>query len=128
MASELYERGLEIRKQVLGADYVEGVLKNADSFNAEFQEFVTEVCWGRVWGDDALSRKQRSLNNLCMLAALNRPLEFELHFRGALRNGCTVAEIRETLMQIAVYCGLPAAVEGFRIGRRVLEDEGLANP
>ena len=128
MPNELYERGLDIRKQVLGADYVDGVLKNVDSFNAEFQEFVTEACWGRVWGGEALSRKQRSLNNLCILAALNRPLEFELHFRGALRNGCTVAEIRETLMQIAVYCGLPAAVEGFRIGRRVLEDEGLANP
>ena len=123
MPTELYERGLKIRKEVLGDAHVERALANVDDFNREFQALVTEYCWGAIWGREGLSRKQRSLNNLCMLAALNRPHEFELHFRGALRNGCTLAEIRETLMQIAVYCGVPAGVEAFRIGRKVLAEE-----
>ena len=83
---------------------------------------MTEYCWGAVWGREGLSRKQRSLNNLCMLAALNRSAEFEMHFRGALRNGCSIEEIKETLLQIGIYCGVPAAVEAFRIGKRVLDE------
>jgi 4-carboxymuconolactone decarboxylase len=122
MPNEMYEKGLKIRSDVLGEEYVQRAISNATEFNREFQEFMTEYCWGAVWGREGLSRKQRSLNNLCMLAALNRPAEFELHFKGALKNGCSVEEIKETLMQIGIYCGIPAAVEAFRIGRRVLDE------
>ena len=125
MPSKLFEAGLEVRKQVLGEDYVERSLANANAFTMALQEFITEVGWGRVWSKNSLSRKQMSLNNLCMLAALNRAAEFELHFRGALRNGCTVDELRDTLLQIAVYCGAPAGVEAFRIADKVLTDEGI---
>jgi 4-carboxymuconolactone decarboxylase len=89
---------------------------------------VTEYCWGAVWGEGELSRKQRSLNNLCMLAALNRPQEFKLHFRGALRNGCSLGELRDTLTQIAIYCGIPAGVEAFRLAREVLKEENISVP
>lgn len=125
MASEKHDLGLKIRKEVLGDEYVERSLSSADDFNREFQELLNEYCWGGVWGREGLSRKQRSFNNLCMLAALNRGHEFKLHFRGALRNGCTLDELKETLLQIAVYCGVPAAVEGFRLAREVLKDEGI---
>jgi len=117
-----YEQGLEARKRVLGDEYVERALENATDFDRDFQRFVTEYCWGSVWTGEALSDRQRSLNNLCLLAALNRAEEFELHFRGALRNGCTRDELRETLVQIAVYAGIPAGVEAFRIARRVLAE------
>jgi len=86
---------------------------------------VTEYCWGEIWGRTVLSDKQRSLNNLCILAALNRPKEFKLHFKGALGNGATLDELRDTLLQIAVYAGIPAGVEAFRLGREVLEAEGI---
>lgn len=123
MSEERYQTGLSIRREVLGDEYVDRALQNADDFNSDFQRFVTEYCWGAVWGREGLSRKQRSLNNLCLLAALNRPHEFEIHFRGALRNGCSEDELRETLLQIAVYAGVPAGVDAFRIGRRVLNEE-----
>jgi 4-carboxymuconolactone decarboxylase len=123
--SELYEAGLRVRKEVLGEAYVETSLGNADSFNREFQEFITAYGWGGVWARPGLSRKQRSLNNLCMLAALNRPNEFKLHLRGAFNNDCTVEEIKETLFQITVYCGGPAGVEGFRLAREVIEELGI---
>jgi len=122
-----YEQGLEARKRVLGDEYVERALENATDFDRDFQRFVTEYCWGSVWTGEALSDRQRSLNNLCLLAALNRAEEFELHFRGALRNGCTRDELRETLLQIAVYAGIPAGVEAFRIARRVLAETDAAN-
>ena len=122
MPSEQSERGLRIRKEVLGEEYVERAMSNVDDFNRDFQTLLNEYCWGGVWAREGLSRKQRSLNNLCMLAALGRSEEFALHFRGALRNGCTREELRETLLQIAVYCGMPAAVESFRIARRVLAE------
>ena len=125
MPSELFKAGLEVRKQVLGEDYVERSLGNANAFTMALQEFVTEVAWGRAWSKSSLSRKQMSLNNLCMLAALNRAAEFEFHFRGALRNGCTVEELRDTLLQIAAYCGVPAGVEAFRTASKVLADEGI---
>jgi 4-carboxymuconolactone decarboxylase len=125
MSAELFELGLEIRKEVLGKDYVEKALANADEFNHDFQRLVTEYCWGGTWGRGVLSKQQRSLNNLCMLAALNRAHEFKLHFRGALRNGCSLDELRETLLQIAVYCGIPAGVEAFRIAREVFAEEGV---
>ncbi len=123
MSSELYETGLKIRKEVLGEEYVERALASADDFNRDFQHLVTEYCWGGVWGRGVLSKKQHSLNNLCILAALNRPHEFETHFRAALGNGCSLDELRDTLTQIAVYCGIPAGVEAFRIARKVLDEE-----
>ncbi len=125
MSKELYKRGLEIRRRVLGDEYVDRALANVDAFNSEFQELVSEYCWGKVWGRSALSDQQRSLNNLSMMAALNRPHEFKIHMRGAIRNGCSLDEIRDTLLQVAIYCGIPAGVEAFRLAREVLEAEGI---
>ena len=118
-----FEEGLKARKEVLGAEYVEKSLNSADAFNREFQELVTEYCWGVCWGNDVLSKKERSMLNLGMLAALGRMHEFELHFKGALRNGLTRDQLREVLTQIAVYCGIPAGVESFRIARKVLDEQ-----
>ena len=128
MDQELFDIGLEARTRVLGEEYVRRAMASADSFNADFQKIVTEYCWGGVWGRSALTDGQRSLNNLCILAALNRPEEFKVHFRGALRNGCTLDELRDTLVQVAVYCGIPAGVEAFRLARQVLEAEGITPP
>ena len=125
MPSERYDTGLRIRKEVLGEEHVERAMARADDFNREFQELVTEYCWGASWGGGGLSRKQRSLNNLCMLSALNRPAEFKLHFRAALGNGCTLDELKDTLLQIAIYCGLPAGVGAFRLAREVLDEDGI---
>lgn len=125
MSSELFDTGLDIRRQVIGAEYVDRAMAGVDDFNREFQQMVTEYCWGGIWGREGLSKQQRSLNNLCMLSALNRPHEFKLHLRGALRNGCSLGEIKETLLQIAVYCGIPAGVEAFRLAREVFEAEGV---
>lgn len=125
MPSERYDTGLRIRKEVLGEEHVERALAGADDFNREFQELVTEYCWGASWGGGGLSRKQRSLNNLCMLSALNRPAEFKLHFRAALGNGCTLDELKDTLVQIAIYCGIPAGVGAFRLAREVLDEDGI---
>lgn len=125
MTSELYRRGLEIRSEVLGSEYVQAAVAGADAFNRPFQELVTSACWGGVWGDEALSRRQRSLLVLAMTAALNRPHEFRTHFRGALNNGCTLAELRATLLQVAIYCGMPAGVEAFRLAREVLQEQGV---
>lgn len=123
MNDDLYEVGMSIRREVLGDAYVENSMKNADDFNRDFQRLVTEYCWGGAWGGEGLERKQRSLIVLSILAALNRPQEFELHFRGALRNGCTLDELRQTLHHIAIYAGIPAGVEAFRIARKVLAEE-----
>ncbi len=125
MASEQYETGMRLRREVLGDEYVDQAMANADEFSADFQRIVTEVAWGGPWARPGLSKKERSLLVLAMTAALNREHEFALHFRGALRNGCTLEELRETLIQVGVYCGMPAAVSGFRTARRVLEDEGI---
>jgi 4-carboxymuconolactone decarboxylase len=125
MDQELFDIGLEARTRVLGAEYVTRAMAGADSFNADFQKIVTEYCWGGVWGRTTLSDKQRSMNNLCILAALNRSEEFKSHFRGALRNGCTLDELRDVLIQVAVYCGIPAGVEAFRLARQVLDAEGI---
>ncbi|MBS1885868.1 MAG: carboxymuconolactone decarboxylase family protein [Actinobacteria bacterium] len=121
MSEELYEAGLAIRREVVGAEYVDAALANADDFSRDFQHLVTEYCWGAGWSRDGLSRRDRSLLNLAMLGALNRPAEFKLHLRGALRNGCTKDEIRETLMQLAIYAGIPAGVEAFRLAREVFD-------
>jgi 4-carboxymuconolactone decarboxylase len=121
----LYNKGMTVRRQVLGDAYVDRATADADDFTRDFQRLVTQYCWGEVWTRSVLTNKQRSLNNLCMIAALNRSHEFELHVRGALRNGCTPEEIRDTLFQVAIYAGIPAGVEAFRIARKVLAEEGL---
>ena len=125
MSNEKYEKGLKIRTQVLGEDYVNRSIQNADEFTKPLQELVTEYCWGTVWTRTTLSDSQRSLINLGMIAALNRGDEFKTHVRGALRNGCTLDEIRDTLLQVAVYCGIPAGVEAFRLARQVFEADGV---
>ena len=122
MDKALFDAGLAARKEVLGEQYVDNAINNADDFNRDFQSLVTEYCWGVCWGSDTLSRKTRSLLNLGMLAALGRSHEFGLHFKGALRNGCTVEELKDTLTQITIYCGVPAGVESFRIARQVLAE------
>ena len=119
---EWFETGLRIRGEVLGQEYVDRALNSATDFDMPFQEFMTATCWGMTWGREGLTRKQRSLNNLCMLAALNRSTEFATHFRAAIGNGVTLVELRETLIQIATYCGTPAGVEAFRIAKQVLAD------
>ncbi|MDH3671158.1 MAG: carboxymuconolactone decarboxylase family protein [Gammaproteobacteria bacterium] len=119
MSSQVFETGRKIRTEVLGEERVSKALDQADDFNRDFQHFVTEYCWGAGWGRSALDRKQRSLLNLGMLAALNRGPEFELHFRGALKNGLTLDELQDALIQIAIYCGIPAGVEAFKIANKI---------
>jgi 4-carboxymuconolactone decarboxylase len=119
MTKSLFDKGLEVRKAVLGPEHVENSLKTADDFNRPMQELVTEYCWGAVWTREELPRKVRSMLNIAMLTALNRPHELKLHVRGALRNGVTKEEIREVLLQTAIYCGVPAAIDAFRTAREV---------
>lgn len=126
MTNTRFEEGLAARRRVLGDEYVDRAFAGLDSFNQEFQETVTEYCWGGVWGRTTLSDKQRSLNNLCILSALNRSHEFKTHFRAAIGNGCTLDEIRDTLLQVSVYAGVPAGVEAFRLAREVLTEMGIA--
>ncbi|KER69995.1 4-carboxymuconolactone decarboxylase [Burkholderia cepacia] len=121
MPDSYFNEGLAIRREVLGDEYVDTALKNADDFSMPFQEFATSFCWGAVWGRPDIPRKTRSLINLAMLTALNRPNELRIHLRGALNNGCSRAEIREVLLQAAVYCGVPAGVDAFKIAREVLQ-------
>ena len=118
-----FVEGLKVRKAVLGPDYVESALAAATEFNWPMQEFVTEYCCGTVWCRPGLDRKTRSIINLAMLTALNRPHEIEVHVKGALRNGLTPAEIAEIFLQTAVYCGVPAAVDSFRVAKKVLDGE-----
>lgn len=119
-----FEEGLEVRKAVLGGEFVENALRSADDFNRPLQELVTEYCWGAVWTRPGLTRKTRSMLNLAMLTALNRPHELKMHVRGALRNGVTKEEIREVLLQAAIYAGVPAGVDAFRVAREVLDEAG----
>jgi 4-carboxymuconolactone decarboxylase len=122
MDKQTFERGLEIRKSVLGAEFVEKSISSADDFNRPMQELVTEYCWGAVWGRDGLPKKTRSLLNLAMISALNRPHELKLHVKGALRNGVTKDEIREVFLQVAIYCGVPTAIDSFRIAREAFSE------
>ena len=117
-----FERGLQIRKDTLGADFVENSLKTADDFNMPMQELTTEYCWGYVWGRPGLDRKTRSMLNLAMISALNRPHELKMHVKGALKNGVTKDEIREVFMQVAIYCGVPAGVDSFRVAREAFAE------
>ena len=123
MDKQTYEKGLEIRSSVLGKEYVEKAISSADDFNRPMQELVTEYCWGAVWGREGLSKKTRSMLNLAMISALNRPHELKIHVAGALRNGVTPEEIREIFLQVAIYCGVPAAVDSFRTAREVLQEQ-----
>lgn len=122
MDKATFDRGLEIRKAVLGAEFVENSFKTADDFNRPMQELATEYCWGYVWGREGLPRKTRSMLNLAMISALNRPHELKMHVAGALRNGLTREEICEVFLQVAIYCGVPAGVDSFRIAREVFAE------
>lgn len=119
----LYEEGLKVRREVAGPEYVEAALKAGSSdFSRPMQEYVTASCWGSVWTRPGLERKTRSLLNVAMLCALNREQELAVHVRGALNNGASEVEIRETLLQAAVYCGAPAGMSGFRVAERVVNE------
>ena len=122
MNKELFEKGLAIRKSVLGAEYVEKSIAAADDFNRPMQELTTEYCWGWCWGREGLDKKTRSIINLAMISALNRPNELKMHVKGAIRNGLTKEEIREVLLQVAIYCGIPAGVDSFRIAKEAFAE------
>ncbi|AAS03062.1 hypothetical protein MAP_0745c [Mycobacterium avium subsp. paratuberculosis K-10] len=119
---ERYERGLRIRSDVLGEQYVNRALADADEFTRPLQDLVTEYCWGAVWGREELPRKTRSMLNLAMIAVLNRPNELRMHIKAALTNGVTREEIREVFLQVAIYAGVPAAVDSFRIAREAFAE------
>lgn len=122
MDKKMYDRGLGVRRAVLGDAYVDKALSNADDFNGPFQELLTEFCWGSVWGREDLPRKTRSMLNLAMISILNRPHELRAHIKGALTNGVTRDEIREIFLQVMVYAGAPCAVDSFRIAREVFAE------
>ncbi len=125
MNKEAFEKGLQTRREVLGADYVDSAIKNADDFNMPMQDLVTEYCWNEIWNRPGLDRKTRSIINLAMLTALNRPHELKLHVRGAINNGLTKEEIREVFMQTAIYCGVPAAIDSFRNAKEMFKEMGI---
>ena len=125
MNKDAFDKGLITRRAVLGADYVDNSIKNADDFNLPMQELVTEYCWDVIWNRPGLDRKTRSMLNLAMLTALNRPHELRLHVRGAINNGLTKDEIKEVLLQTAIYCGVPAAIDSFKNAKEVLKEMGI---
>jgi 4-carboxymuconolactone decarboxylase len=122
MDKDTYDRGLAMRRKVLGAESVDRALNNADDFNRDFQRIVTQYCWGETWGDDTLTPRERSILNLGMIASLGKMEEFQTHVRGALTNGLTPNEIRAVLTQIAIYCGIPVGVDCFRLAKAVLNE------
>ncbi len=122
MTNETYERGLALRKEVLGEDYVARSFANADDFSRPMQELSTEYCWGNIWSRDGLSRRDRSLLNIGMISAINRPHELKLHVKAALTNGLSRDEIREALLQVAIYCGVPAGLDSTRIAREAFAE------
>ena len=122
MDRETYQRGLEVRSAVLGDAYVKKALADADDFTQPLQDLVTEYCWGAVWGREELPRKTRSMLNLAMISVLNRPNELRTHIKGALTNGVSRDEIREIFLQVAIYAGMPAAVDSFRLAREVFAE------
>jgi len=123
MDKKMFDKGLEIRRAVLGSEYVDKSIAAADDFTRPFQELVTQYCWGEIWGRPELDRRTRSIINLAMISVLNRPHELKLHVRGALRNGVTKTEIREVLLQVAIYAGVPASVDSFRVAREAFAEE-----
>jgi 4-carboxymuconolactone decarboxylase len=126
MPSELFEKGLALRKEVLGAEYVNKSIGNADEFALAMQEYATEACWGLIWSRPGLPRKMRSLVNIAMISALNRPHELKLHIKSAFNNGVTKEEIKEVLLQVACYCGMPAGIDSFRLAREVFAEMDAA--
>jgi 4-carboxymuconolactone decarboxylase len=122
MNPDLFEQGMKIRREVLGDAYVDAAMAKVDDFNRPLQEMVTQFAWGQVWSRPGLARRDRSLINLAMISALNRPHELKGHVRGALNNGVTREEITEVLLQVGVYCGMPAAIDSFRVAREVLAE------
>jgi len=122
MTNEAYERGLALRKKVLGEDYVERAFANADEFSRPMQELSTEYCWGTIWSRPGLPLRDRSLLNIGMISALNRPHELKLHIKAALGNGLSRDEIREALLQVAIYCGIPAGIDSVRIAREAFAE------
>lgn len=119
---EDFRKGLEIRRSVLGAEYVDRSLAAADEFTEDLQRYLTKTCWGEIWGRPGLDRRTRSILNLGMISALNRSQELKLHIRGALNNGLSRDEIKEIFLQVGIYCGAPAALESFRVAREVFEE------
>ena len=118
MDKELFDKGLKTRREVLGAEYVDNAIRNADAFNMPMQELVTQYCWHEIWNRPGLDRRTRSLLNLAMI----RPHELKLHVRGAVNNGVTREEIQEVFLQAAIYCGVPAAIDSFRTAREVFQE------
>ena len=125
MDKAMYEKGLAIRRDVLGKEFVDNAISSADDFNRPLQELVTQYCWGEIWGRPGLDRKTRSMLNLAMISALNRPHEVKMHVKGAINNGLTKDQIMEVLLQVAIYCGVPAAVDSFRIAKEAFKEMGI---
>jgi 4-carboxymuconolactone decarboxylase len=125
MNRDAFEKGLKTRREVLGAEYVDNSIRNADEFNRPMQELVTEYCWNEIWNRPGLDRKTRSIVNLAMLTALNRPHELKLHVKGAINNGLSKNEISEIFLQSAIYCGVPAAIDSFRTAKEVFKEMGV---
>lgn len=125
MNQELFDKGLKVRREVLGNEYVNNALKSADEFTKPLQQHITQYCWGDIWNRPGLDRKTRSIINLAMLTALNRPNELRLHVRGAVNNGVSKEAIAEVLLQCAIYCGVPAALDSFKIARDVFQEMGV---
>lgn len=123
--SERFHEGLKTRREVLGEAYVDSSIAKATDFNWPVQELVTEYCWDAIWNRTGLDRRTRSFLNLGMISALNRPHELKLHVRGAINNGLSKEEIREVLLQVAIYCGVPASIDGFRLAQEVFDDMGV---
>ena len=123
MDEKLFEKGMEKRKKVLGKDYTENVMANTDDLNDTFQKAMTEWCWGFGWGDETINMKTRSMMNLTMIAALGKMHEWELHCHGALKNGVSKEEIRSRLHVIGIYCGVPQAMECFRVAKKVFDEK-----
>ena len=126
--SAQFEKGLKLRREVLGTEYVDGSLAKADDFMMAFQRITTEWCWGYAWTRDGLDKKTRSMLNLAMLTALSKPVELKLHVKGALNNGVSVDEIKEILLHATVYCGIPAGLDAFKAAHEVLKAEGALEP
>ena len=122
MNQDLFDKGLKTRREVLGADYVDSSIRNADDFSMPMQELTTQYCWGEIWNRPGLDRRTRSFLNLAMITALNRPHELKLHVRAAINNGLTKDEVKEVFLQAAVYCGVPAGIDSFRIAKEVFKE------
>ncbi len=126
MNQDLFDKGMKVRREVLGSEYVDKSMASATSFTRDFQQFVTQYCWGEIWNRPGLARRDRSLLNLAMLTALNRPHELKLHVAGAINNGVTPSEVKEVFLQAAIYCGVPAALDSFGAAKEVFAEKGIS--